>query len=403
MQTILIGVTSGIAAFKVVNLVKFLRKRGFNVIVIMTEHAKKMISSKEFEKASGNKVATELFPPGFDYKKILKKRKVEHISLADRADVICIVPATANAVAKIANGIADDLLSTTILASKSTLLVCPSMNVNMWNNKVTQDNISKLMKKGAFFVMPEKGRLACGYEGKGRLASCNKIEEEIVKLAEKRKELRGKKIIVTAGGTEEEIDEVRVITNKSSGKMGIVIAEELSKRGAIVTLIRGRTDVEPTVLLKDIRVSSAKDMFNAIKKEIKKNDAIIHAAAVSDFSMKEKTLGKISSKEGLSLELTPTTKIFEKVKSMNKKIFLVGFKAEYKLSEERLKKKAFDSLKKANADMIVANDVGKKRVFGSDYNEVIILDKKGNSKKIKRAEKRIIAEKIVDKVIKEIR
>jgi len=279
MQTILVGVTSGIAAFKVISLVKSLRKKGYNVIVVMTEHAKKMISFREFEKASGNKVATSLFPNGFDYKKVLKERKVEHISLADKASVIVIVPATANIIGKVANGIADDLLSTTILASKGTLLFCPSMNVNMWNNKVVQENVSKIRKKGAFFVGPCSGMLACGYKGKGRLAEIGGIEKEIIKLALKRNELLGKKIIVTAGGTEEEIDSVRVITNKSSGKMGIRIAEELVKRGAKVSLIRAHTEVSPNILLNDIRVKSAQEMFNAIKRNIKKNGVMIHAAA----------------------------------------------------------------------------------------------------------------------------
>lgn len=397
MPAIIIGVSSGIAAFKVITLVKSLRKR-YNVIVIMTEHAKKMISPKEFEKASGNKVAYKLFPKGFNYRKVLKQRRVKHISLADKVAVICVVPATANIIAKAANGIADDLLSTIILASKAALLFCPSMNVNMWNNEVTRKNISKLKKSFAFLIEPEKGRLACGYEGMGRLADISKIENEIIKLAEKRNELRGKKIIVTAGGTEEEIDNVRVITNKSSGKMGIRIAEECVKRGAKVTLIRGRTDIEPNVLLKDIRIKTAGDMLREIKKEIKKNDIMIHAAAVSDFLLKNKIKGKVKSDKELNLELTPTTKIFEKIKGMNERIFLVGFKAEYSLKEGIMKKKAINILKKAKADMIIANDVSKD-VFGSDFNEVLIIDKKGRAKKIKRADKRVIAEKIIDEVV----
>lgn len=402
MQTILIGVSSGIAAFKVISLVGSLRKKRYNIMVIMTEHAKKMISVKELEKASGNKVAIELFPNGFDYKKILKERKVEHISLADMASVICIVPATANIIAKVSNGIADDLLSTTLLASNASLLFCPSMNVNMWNNKITQQNILKLKKIGAFFVDPCSGMLACGYKGKGRLANVKEIEKEIIKLAEKRKELLGKKVIVTAGGTEEDIDSVRVVTNKSSGKMGIRIAEELVKRGAEVTLIRGRTDIDPTVLLKDIKIRTADELFRNIKKEIKNKDIMVHAAAVSDFLIRNKAKGKIKSNKELSLELMPNTKIFEKIKGMKKNIFLIGFKAEYKLSEERLKKRAFNSLKKAKADMIVANDVGKNKVFGSDFNEVIIIGKNKKSKKIKRSDKKVIAEKIVDEIKRKI-
>jgi phosphopantothenoylcysteine decarboxylase/phosphopantothenate--cysteine ligase len=174
MQTILIGVTSGIASYKIVPLVGSLTNKGYNVIVMMTEHAKKMLSEKEFEKASKNKVASELFPKNFDYKKILKERKVDHISLADMADVICIAPATANIIAKLANGIADDLLTTTVLASKAPLLICPSMNVNMWENPFTQSNLKKLSQIGANFVPPEKGMLACGCIGTGRLPDIKK-------------------------------------------------------------------------------------------------------------------------------------------------------------------------------------------------------------------------------------
>jgi len=398
MQTILIGVTSGIAAYKVIKLVKNLRKKNFNVIVIMTEHAKKMLSVADFEKASGNKVASSLFPKDFDYKKILKKRKVDHISLADKADLIAIAPATANIIAKVANGVADDLLSTTILASKASLLFCPSMNVNMWNKKVTQKNLRMIKKKGGFFIGPESGMLACGYEGKGRLADVDEIENEIIKLVSKREELKGKGVLVTAGGTEEEIDDARVITNKSSGKMGIIIAEEFVKRGAEVTLIRGRTSVEPRVMFNDIRVKNVDDMYRAIKKNIMKNGIIVHAAAVSDFKVK-KTKGKISSKDKMVLELVPTIKIIDQIKKIKKDIFLVGFKAEY--DKKSIKKKAFDSLKRTQANLFVSNDISK-GVFGSDYNEVMITDEIGKTKKIKKAKKNIIAEKIVDEIVMKI-
>ncbi len=399
MQTILIGVTSGIAAFKAVDLVKRLKKRGCNVIVIMTEHAKKMLSEQEFEEASGNPVASELFPPGFDYKKVLERRKVEHISLAEMASVICIVPATANILAKISQGIADDLLTTTILATHATLVFCPSMNVNMWNKEITQENIATLQQMGYFFVPPEKGLLACGYEGMGHLAHIDVIEHEILKFAQKKEALRGKNVIVTAGGTEEEIDQVRVITNRSSGKMGIRIAEECVKRGAQVTLIRGRTDVEPTVLLHDIRIKRAQEMFEAIKKHLSGNDIIIHAAAVSDFTVENTVTGKIHSDQTLVLKLIPNIKIIDAIKQLNHNVFLVGFKAEHNISEQALVEKATDMLCRTHADLVVANDVGKHCVFGSDKNEVVMVAKQGTVKKIERTEKRIIAEKIVDEIV----
>ncbi|MBD3163740.1 bifunctional phosphopantothenoylcysteine decarboxylase/phosphopantothenate--cysteine ligase CoaBC [Candidatus Woesearchaeota archaeon] len=393
--TILICVTSGIAAFKTLNLIALLRKEGYNVIVIMTEHAKKMISPKEFEKASGNKVISELFPKGFDYRKVLKERKVKHISLADRASVVCVVPATANVIAKLANGIADDILTTTVLASKAALLICPSMNLNMWNNKITQENMKKLRDKGSYFAGPEKGMLACGYKGKGRLADIKIIQHEIIKLAEKSNELKGKRILVTAGGTEEEIDKARVITNKSSGKMGIRIAEECAMRSAKVTLIRARTDAEPNVKLKEIRARNANDMLNAVRKNIRNNDVMIHAAAVSDFFVRGKKKGKMKSMKKINLELSPGIKIFEKVRDMNSSIFLVGFKAEY--GSRHLKKEAISAMKKANADMMIANDISRD-VFGSDENEVIIIDKKENLSTIKRTDKKIIAEQIADEI-----
>jgi phosphopantothenoylcysteine decarboxylase/phosphopantothenate--cysteine ligase len=393
-QTILIGVSSGIAAFKAVSLVESLRKKGFNVIVIMTENAKKMISPSEFEKASGNKVTSELFPPSFDYKKVLKERKVEHISLAEMASVIAIVPATANIIAKVANGIADDLITTTILASHAALLFAPAMNVNMWENKVTLRNIESLKKMGAFIVEPEKGMLACGYEGKGRLADIKLIENEIIKLAEKRNSLSGKRIIVTAGGTEEEIDDVRVLTNKSSGKMGIRIAEECAKRGADVTLISGRCDVEPNCSVKNVKIKSADEMFSEIKRIIKENDVIIHAAAVSDFTVK-KEKGKIKSGKEVVLKLIPNVKIIDEIKKINPKIKLIGFKAESNVSEKKLIENAYSLLKRSNADLVVANDIGKNKTFGSEHNEVLIVDENRKVKKI-GGSKLEIAEGVVD-------
>ena len=398
MHTILIGVSSGIAAFKVIDLVERLKERGYDVIVLMTDHAKKMLSEQEFERASGNPVASELFPPGFNYQEVLERREVEHISLAERASVICIAPATANILAKISHGIADDLLTTTVLATQAALLFCPSMNVNMWNNDVTQENINSLKQKGCFFVPPEKGPLACGYEGTGRLASIDTIEAEILKLLRKKRELYGKHILVTAGGTEEEIDPVRVITNKSSGKMGIRIAEECVKRGADVTLIRARTAVDPTVRLQDVQVRSAQEMLDAIQRVIAHHDAIVHAAAVSDFTVKNKGTEKLSSAEKLLLELIPNVKIIDAIKQQNEQIRLIGFKAEHDIPEQALIDKASAMLQRTGADLVVANDVGQQQVFGADENEVLLVKGDGQVRKVERTSKQIVAERIVDEV-----
>src|SRR3990167_2500376 len=243
---IVIGITGSIAAYKVIGLVEKLRELSANVHVIMTHNAAKLVDKSEFEKASRTPVHTDLFFPNVDYKKYLKKNKpINHISLADIANLFLICPATANIIGKIANGVADDLLSTSIMATNAPVLICPAMNVKMWKNPIMQENVKKLKNLNYEFVNPEYGELACGYKGVGRLANLDKIIDRIKIIIERRSNLKGKKIIVTAGATSEEIDPVRVITNKSSGKMGVYIAEEAFLRGADVTLIRGTNSVEP--------------------------------------------------------------------------------------------------------------------------------------------------------------
>ncbi|MBW2978043.1 bifunctional phosphopantothenoylcysteine decarboxylase/phosphopantothenate--cysteine ligase CoaBC, partial [Candidatus Woesearchaeota archaeon] len=339
----------------------------------------------------------KLFKKGFDYKKYLKSQRIKHISLADRADLVVIAPATANTIANLANGIANDLLSTTVLASKADKIICPAMNVNMWENKITKQNISKLRKLNFHVIEPEHGRLACGVEGKGRLAGINKIEKFILGYFEKKNQFKGKKIMVTAGATVEEIDPVRVITNKSSGKMGIAIANAAFRRGADVTLVRGNTTVEPDYNYKDVQIKSASDMYKAVKDNINV-DIVIHTAAVSDFTVDKKS-GKISSKNKLNLELTPTTKILEKIKKLNKDVFLVGFKAEYDLSEERLIEMAYHKLKKSNADLIVANDVAKKGAgFETDTNKVVIVDADKKTIRTNTLSKNTIAGLILEEI-----
>jgi len=358
----------------VIDLIRKLKK-DFNIEVIMTKNACKLIDKKEFERELGKKVHTGMFVKGLSYKDYLKREEMEHISLADKADLFLVCPATANTIGKIANGIGDDLLSTSVMATQASVLICPAMNCKMWDNRIVQENVSKLKKEGCYFVEPGKGKLACGYSGIGRLAAVDKITRVVRGLVDKKETLKGKRIIVTAGGTIEEIDPVRVITNKSSGKMGIYIAEEAAKMGASVTLIRGNTDIEPFGCIEDVKVSSVNSMFGAIKRNLGKCDVFIHAAAVSDFSLKEKNDKKIKSGKELHLELTPTTKIFEKIKGFNKKVKLIGFKAEYKVSEKELVSRAKSLLKGAKADFVVANDVGK-GVFGSEDNDVFIVGKK---------------------------
>ena len=397
---IVIGITASIACYKVLDLIKKLRKLNANVHVIMTHNAAKLVDKSEFEKASRNPVHTDLFFQNVDYKDYLKKNKpINHISLADIADLFLICPATANIIGKIANGIADDLLSTTIMATNAPVLICPAMNVKMWKNPIVQENVRKLKNLRYEFVDPEKGILACGYEGIGRLANLDKITQRIKTAIERRNDLKGKKILVTAGATSEEIDPVRVITNKSSGKMGVYTAEEAFLRGADVTLIRGTNAVEPQYNFKDIKIYNVKELFNEIRKNLKNTDVMIHAAAVSDFTINNKANNKIKSNQSLHLELTPTTKIFENIKKIKKNIVLVGFKAEYNVSKQTLIERAYWLLKSADADLVIANDVGKKGAgFDTETNEVYIVDKNKKASHLNLADKRFIGNKILDEI-----
>lgn len=401
-KNIVIGVTGGIACYKVLDLTKELKKKGANVHIIMTESAMHLVDIKDFEKASGNEVQTNLFHPKINYIEYIKKNKpIKHISLADIADLFLICPATANVIGKIANGISDDLLTTSITATIAPVLICPAMNVKMWKNPITQENAAKLRKLDYHFVEPEYGELACGYKGVGRLAKLDKITERIELLIKQRNDLKGKKILVTSGATFEEIDPVRVITNKSSGKMGNAIAEQAFLRGAEVLLLRGHNSVEPHYTISEEKFTTVNDLFNKIKNNIKNFDVVIHAAAVSDFEVNNKKSDKIKSHQQLHLELTPTTKILENIKKLNKKIFLVGFKAEYNFPRNELVKSAYNLLKSADADLIVANDVGKENVgFDVDTNEVFVVDKKNEVTHIELADKRVVADRLLDIITK---
>ena len=401
-KTIVIGVAGGIACYKVLDLIGKLKKLGSKVHVIMTEHALHLADAKEFEEASSNEVHTSLFHPKINYIDYIKKnREIKHISLADIADLFLVCPATANVIGKTANGIADDLLTTSITATIAPVLICPAMNVKMWKNLIVQDNIKKLKKSGYHFAEPEYGDLACGYKGIGRLANMEKILERISLLITKRNDLHGKTVLVTAGATVEEIDAVRVMTNKSSGKMGVRIAEQAFLRGAEVVLLSGNNSVEPNYNIYEEKFTTVDDLHEKIKKNINRANIVIHSAAVSDFTIGNKTSKKIKSDRKLHLELTPTTKIFERLKKLNKNIFLVGFKAEYGISESKLIDSAYDILKKADADLVVANDVGRKgRGFDVDTNEVLVVDKNKNAKLIALADKRIVADRVLDIIIK---
>ncbi|MBI5122474.1 bifunctional phosphopantothenoylcysteine decarboxylase/phosphopantothenate--cysteine ligase CoaBC [Candidatus Roizmanbacteria bacterium] len=396
-KNILIGVTSGIAAYKVLDLIKLLKNEGHEVFVIMTKGATEMISPQNFEKASGNKVYVNLFEKFFDYREVLEKRKVEHIELADKADVMVIAPATANIIGKLAHGIADDFLTTTALAVTSPIIICPSMNINMWGNPIVQENLNKLKSIGYQIIEPTAGMLACGYEGVGRLENVEIINKEINKLLEKTESLKGKKVIVTTGGTIEKIDEIRFIANRSSGKMGVALAEECYLRGADVLLLRAKNSVTPRYLIKEKIFDTAEDLFSLIKENIKNTNLFFQVAAVSDYKVSQSFKGKLSGDNLVNLKLIPQIKIIDQIKKLSPKTTLIAFKAEYELEEKELIKKALEKLKKSKADFVIANNISRgDRGFESDDNEVFVISKNGKVKKISLTSKREIAKKIVE-------
>ena len=404
MQGIVIfGITAGIAAFKSIDLVKELRSEGLDIHVVMTKHATKMISPEEFKRVSGNPVIAKLFGADFDYKKILEDRKVKHVSLADKADLMVICPATANVIGKLANAIADDYLTTTALAVKPPIVICPAMNVKMWNNPIVQKNLERLRKRNFHIVDPEKGMLACGYKGTGRLANSKTIKQEILNCLGQKKSLRGKKIIVTAGGTMEKIDDVRVITNRSSGKMGVAIAEECFLRGAEVLLLRAKNSVVPRYCINEKTFTTADELLGLVESNVKKYDYFYHVAAVSDFKPKVQEKGKLSSKKAVTVRLEPQVKILDRIKKINPSIFLIAFKAECISDQKKLVKIAFGRLKASKADVIVANDVGKvDQGFEANNNEVTIIFADGTKVFVPLVSKQEVARKIIESVGKEL-
>jgi phosphopantothenoylcysteine decarboxylase / phosphopantothenate---cysteine ligase len=403
MKTVLLGVTGGIAAVKIPELVGKLKGRGVNPIVIMTQSASSIISSITIQKISGNKVYTELFEKSFDPDKVLSTRIVDHIALAKKASLFVIVPATANCIAKLANGIADDYITTTALAVRCPVVLYPSMNTTMWMHPATRRNVTRLKSLGYIVVEPGSGKLACGDEGKGRLPPLPVIENQMMELLTKTEDLKNKTVIVTSGGTMEKIDDIRFITNKSSGKMGAAIADECFIHGAKVILLRANNSISTQYPCTEVLFESADDLEKLLKKYLTAADICIHAAAISDYTVKHPFTGKTSSDSPLPLELTPRTKILDTIKSINPNIFLVAFKAEWRVTRKQLVTLALNRLKKSGADMIVANDVSTADMgIASDYNEVEIINLAGRARHISRAPKKVIAGKIVEVLVKEL-
>ncbi|MBF1182679.1 MAG: bifunctional phosphopantothenoylcysteine decarboxylase/phosphopantothenate--cysteine ligase CoaBC [[Eubacterium] sulci] len=389
-KSIIIGVSGGIAAYKTAYLVSALSKTEADVNVIMTENACEFISPLVFETLTGNKCYVDTFDRNFKF-------DVEHISLAKKADIFMIAPATANVIAKIANGIADDMLTTTFLASKCKKIVSPAMNTAMFENQITQDNIAKLKKYGIGVVEPQNGLLACGDTGAGKMPEPDFLFDVIEREIAREKDMLGKKVLVTAGATMESLDPVRFLTNHSSGKMGFAIAKEAMLRGAEVTVVKANTTAEIPNFVKIVEVSSAKDMFDAVTALSYQQDIIVKAAAVADYTPESYVDSKIKKKDGdLSIPLKRTMDIL-KYLGENKKEgqFLCGFSMETDNMLENSKAK----LSKKNADMIVANnlkDAGSG--FKTDTNAVTLITRDGH-RTLELKSKAEVAKEIFDEIL----
>ena len=387
-KTIVLGVTGGIAAYKTADLASKLAQAGANVKVVMTWEAAELVKPLTFQALTGNPVVTGMFEPA-------PLSSITHISLADEADLVVIVPATANIIAKIAAGIADDMLTCVVLATKAPVVVAPAMHNNMYINPVTQENIAKLKTRGFTVIPAVHGRLASGSVGYGRLPEITEILGIIQQTLGKKSDLSGKRIVVTAGGTREAIDPVRYISNRSSGKMGYALAEAARDRGAEVTLITAPTALIPIAGVETVKVQSANEMRVAVAKATAKSDALIMAAAVADYMPKSTAVQKIKKRtEGLTLELVKTPDILSEVKG---KFLKIGFAAE----TENLIANAKKKLTGKALDMIVANDVSAKGgVFGADTNKVTIINKSSKQEDLPLMSKREVADKILDNVVK---
>ena len=390
-REIVLGVTGGIAAYKSAEIVSRLRHLGANVHVIMTRNATEFITPLTFQTLSANQTVTDTFSAPEYW-------NVEHVALAKRAEIFVIAPATANILAKMAAGIADDMLSTTVLATKAPILVAPAMNTGMWTAEATQRNLKTLKERGVRTIGPESGRLACGDEGAGRMSEPEAIVEEIYRILTKKRDYAGTKVLITAGATRERLDPVRFITNDSSGKMGFAIAETARDRGAEVTVIHGSVSAEIPAGVRTVRIETARDLYDAMMAEAGEQDVIIQAAAVCDYRPAEQKDRKIKKEKGknLVLELTENPDIARAVGEQKRAgQTLVGFAAETDHVQQNAQKK----LAAKNLDMIVANDVTKPGAgFNTDTNIAALITADRIIEEPLQT-KRQLAEKILDRVM----
>lgn len=392
-KSILLGVSGGIAAYKAVTLCSRLVQAGADVKVIMTESAVRFVSPLTFQALSRNHVMTDTFEEK-------DPSVVSHIDLADHADLVVIAPATANIIAKMALGLGDDMLSTTLLATTAPILVAPAMNVHMYSHPAVTANMDLLLQRGVSFVEPGEGQLACGYVGKGRLAEPEEIVEAISAKFHKERLLQGRKVLVTAGGTLERIDPVRYLTNDSSGKMGYAIAEAARDMGAEVILVSGPSSLKVPSGVEHVPVVSAVEMLDAVTSRFEGTDIVIKSAAVADYRPVETSPVKIKKKEEeLTIRLVKNPDILQTLGQSKTNQFLVGFAAE----TDHLIEHAQDKLRRKNCDLIVANDVTREGAgFGTDTNAVVFIDSGGVAETLPLLPKAEVAKRLLRRIAGQI-
>lgn len=390
-KKVVIGITGGIAAYKAAEVVSALVKKGAQVKVIMTAHAMEFIKPLTLETLSGNPVYYDMFSrPG--------AWEIDHISLAKWADLLVVVPATANILGKVAHGIADDLLSTTIMATRAQVVFAPAMNTNMYTNPIVQENISFLKSKGYMFISPATGRLACGDYGEGKLADVQDILDAIERYFSRKSDLKGLRILVTAGPTREYLDPIRFITNPSSGKMGYAIAAACAERGADVELVSGPVSISPPPGVRLHRVETAQEMFEKVMDIFPSCQMVFKAAAVGDYRPETCYPTKIKKdSDRLTVTLVKNPDILKELGKRKGSCILVGFAAETENIEEYAMKK----MREKNLDFIVANDVTRQGAgFGKDTNEGLLITRQGEVINIPQMDKMEFAHRIIDEVIR---
>ncbi|HXL23100.1 MAG TPA: bifunctional phosphopantothenoylcysteine decarboxylase/phosphopantothenate--cysteine ligase CoaBC [Candidatus Dormibacteraeota bacterium] len=393
---ITLGVTGGVAAYKAAELVRRLQQDGFTVQVVMTRSAREFITPLTFAALSGQKVITDLFSDTGGEANL--ESAIEHIAVAQRTDLLLVAPATADSLAKFARGIADDFLSTLYLASTAPVVLAPAMNVNMWNHAATQDNVATLRARGARIVDPDEGYLACGMTGAGRLAGQDAIMAAVHEALRSHRDLDGETVLVTAGPTCEDLDPVRYLTNRSSGKMGYAVAEVAAERGAKVFLVTGPTALETPAGVERIDVRSAEEMHRAVVARFASSSIAVLAAAVADYRPVQQSSTKIKkSSDALAISLEPTIDILADVARNKGATMVVGFAAETDHVAENARKK----LAAKNADLIVANDVTAEGAgFELDTNIVTLFSRDGRDLPLPKLTKKEVAHRILDEVVR---